>query len=67
MKSVMFGEKVLVRELVPNSHSFPMEISELTMIIAREAGLENVLRIMQFPDGVDAVTFVQNLWSGTKN
>ncbi|MCH7889712.1 MAG: hypothetical protein IIA00_10615 [Proteobacteria bacterium] len=66
MKAVMFGERVLVRELVPNSDSLPTEISELTMMIAREAGLENVLRIMESPEGIDAVTFMQNLWSGTK-
>ena len=66
MKAVMFGERVLVRELVPNSDSLPTEISELTMMIAREAGLENVLRIMESPKGIDAVTFIRNLWSGTK-
>ena len=66
MKRMMFGEKVLERGSVPNSDRFPTEISELTLEIAREAGLENVQRIIESPNGVEAVTFVQNLWSGTK-
>lgn len=66
MKDMMFGERALEREAVPNSDTFPTEVSELTKEIAREAGLENLLRIMQSPNGVDAVTFMQNLWSRTK-
>ncbi len=66
MKSMMFGERVLERDLVPNSDSFPTEIGELTKKIVREARLENVLRIVESPNGIEAVTFVQNFWSGTK-
>ena len=66
MKDIIFGERVVERGLVPDSGGFAADISELTIEIAREAGLENVLRIMDSPGGVEAVTFLQNLWSGTK-
>lgn len=67
MKDILFGERVVERGLVPDSGSFPAEVSELTKEIAREAGLENVLRIIASPDGVEAVTFLQYLWSGMES
>ncbi len=66
MSEVMFGERVLKRELVPDSDSLPREISELTIQIGREAGLQTVLRMMESPEGAEAGAFVENLWAGTK-
>ena len=66
MSEMMFGERVLKRELVPDSDSLPTEISELTVQIAREAGLQTVLLIIESPEGAEARVFVENLWSGTK-
>lgn len=66
MTETRFGEKVLGRELVPNSDSFPTEISAITREVAEEAGLEVVLRIMESPKGAEAVAFMDNLWSGIK-
>lgn len=66
MKNTMFGEMVVKKEEVPDFDSFPAEISELTLEIAREAGLVNVLRIIEFPSGAEALAFVGNFWSGMK-
>ena len=66
MSEVMFGERVLKRDLVPNSDSLPREISELTVQIAREAGLPTVLRVIESPEGAEAGAFVENLWSRAK-
>lgn len=66
MTEIMFGERVLVQELVPSADSFPIEISPLTMEIAREANLQTVLRIVESPEGAEAGSFVENFWSRTK-